>query len=179
MTANLLAPARVAAVAALLFFGAIFGFFYAWVCSTMWGLDATDPRIAITAMQAMNESVRNVVFYPAFFLTPVIALVAGGLAWSARRRRAAVLFAVAGVLYLLGGIVFTAMFNLPLNEELAEVVVPDDPDLAREIWRDYSSEWQVRNLIRTVLSGLALLLASLGALSLGSSARADVGQARS
>lgn len=27
----------------LLSIGAIFGFFYAWVCSTMWGLDATDP----------------------------------------------------------------------------------------------------------------------------------------
>ena len=38
----------------LLFCGAIFGFFYAWVCSTMWGLDSADPRVAIAAMQAMN-----------------------------------------------------------------------------------------------------------------------------
>ena len=44
---------------------AIFGFFYAWVCSTMWGLDQTDPVVAITAMQAMNASVRNAVFAPA------------------------------------------------------------------------------------------------------------------
>lgn len=27
----------------LLSTGAIFGFFYTWVCSTMWGLDATAP----------------------------------------------------------------------------------------------------------------------------------------
>ncbi|MEX0278502.1 MAG: hypothetical protein AB3N19_13365, partial [Ruegeria sp.] len=56
----------------LLSIGAIFGFFYAWVCSTMWGLDAANPRTAIAAMQAMNASVRNAVFFPAFFLTPVI-----------------------------------------------------------------------------------------------------------
>ena len=39
---------------ALVSIGGIFGFFYAWVCSTMWGLDASDPRVAMQAMQAMN-----------------------------------------------------------------------------------------------------------------------------
>ncbi len=34
----------------LILSGAIFGFFYAWICSTMWGLDAADPVIAIKAM---------------------------------------------------------------------------------------------------------------------------------
>ena len=68
------APVRIAALTSLLFLGAIFGFFYAWVCSTMWGLDAADPRVAISAMQAMNASVRNAVFFPAFFLTPWFCL---------------------------------------------------------------------------------------------------------
>ena len=53
------------AALALLHSGAIFGFFYAWICSTMWGLDAADPNVAISAMQAMNASVRNLVFVPA------------------------------------------------------------------------------------------------------------------
>ena len=35
------------AALALLHSGAIFGFFYAWICSTMWGLDAADPNVAI------------------------------------------------------------------------------------------------------------------------------------
>ena len=39
----------------LLLCGAIFGFFYAWVCSTMWGLDSADPAVAIAAMQAMVD----------------------------------------------------------------------------------------------------------------------------
>ena len=74
----------VAAVgAAVLLSAAIFGFFYAWVCSTMWGLDAADPRVAIPAMQAMNASVRNVVFAPAFFGTGVAALLAALIAGGA------------------------------------------------------------------------------------------------
>ncbi len=72
----------VSATVAVLLTGAIFGFFYAWVCSTMWGLDDADPRVAIAAMQAMNASVRNAVFFPAFFLTPV------ALAGGCRRGRA-------------------------------------------------------------------------------------------
>ncbi|CAH2407557.1 hypothetical protein MES5069_60169 [Mesorhizobium escarrei] len=36
-------------VTSIVFCGAIFGFFYAWVCSTMWGLDQTDPRVTIVA----------------------------------------------------------------------------------------------------------------------------------
>jgi uncharacterized membrane protein len=51
----------------LLLCGAIFGYFYAWICPTPWGLDQIDPNTAITAMQAMNASVRNVVFAPVFF----------------------------------------------------------------------------------------------------------------
>ena len=59
-TARAASPlARTAAVAAVAFGGAISGFFYAWVCSTMWGLDDADPRVAIAAMQAMNASVRK------------------------------------------------------------------------------------------------------------------------
>ncbi|GAB5461946.1 hypothetical protein [Hoeflea alexandrii] len=58
---------RLAPLLSLLLTAAIFGFFYAWVCSTMWGLDAADPSVAIQAMQAMNASVRNAVFIPPSF----------------------------------------------------------------------------------------------------------------
>ena len=38
---------RYSAYVSLVLTAAIFGFFYDWVCSTMWGLDAGDPRVAI------------------------------------------------------------------------------------------------------------------------------------
>lgn len=144
--------------ASLLFAGAIFGFFYAWVCSTMWGLDAADPRVSIAAMQAMNASVRNAVFAPAFFGTPFVMLAAAAVV----RGRAGVLFAAGGVIYLIGGLILTMAVNVPMNEALALVEVPDDIDAARAVWEAYSPRWQVFNIARTLVSGVALVLAGAG-----------------
>ncbi|WP_323765694.1 DUF1772 domain-containing protein [Marinovum sp.] len=146
------------ALLALLLSGAIFGFFFAWVCSTMWGLDAADPAVAIAAMQAMNASVRNAVFFPAFFLTPVVLLIAALLARQAQLRPASYAFGGAALVYLLGGLILTLMVNVPMNETLAEVNVPGDSQAAREIWQAYSAPWQGWNIARTVFSGIALLL---------------------
>ncbi|WP_425079692.1 DUF1772 domain-containing protein [Ruegeria denitrificans] len=145
----------------LLSIGAIFGFFYAWVCSTVWGLDATDPRTAIAAMQAMNASVRNGVFFPAFFLTPIILGVTAYIAAWQLRKRSAMLFCLAAILYIVGAFLITAAVNVPMNEALAEVAVPIDIGSAREIWQDYSASWQVWNVLRTIVSGVCLILTGL------------------
>lgn len=158
---------RAAALVSLLLTGAIFGFFYAWVCSTMWGLDAADPATAIGAMKAMNASVRNAVFAPAFFGTPFALLLTGFLAWRSGARRATLPFVLAGLIYLTGGLVLTMVVNVPMNEALALVDVPEDPTMAEAVWSDYSGPWQLWNQIRTVASGAALLLAGWGAMRLG------------
>lgn len=153
-------PAAISAVAAVVCCGAIFGFFYAWVCSTMWGLDAADPRVAIEAMQAMNASVRNFVFFPAFFLTPVVVLTAALLSWRERRATAAALLLSSGLLYLVGGLGLTLAVNVPMNDALAQVQVTTAEE-SRQVWSDYSSRWQVFNQIRTAVSGVSLLLAAV------------------
>jgi uncharacterized membrane protein len=150
----------------LLSIGAIFGFFYAWVCSTMWGLDATDPRVAIKAMQAMNASVRNPVFFPAFFLTPVILGLTAFIAARQNCRRSAALFAASAVVYFTGALLVTALVNVPMNDALAQGVVPTDETLAAETWHGYSAPWQFWNTLRTLVSGLALLLTGLAIYSL-------------
>lgn len=165
--------ARPAALAALLHSGAIFGFFYAWVCSTMWGLDATDPRVAIQAMQAMNASVRNPVFAPAFFGTPVVAGVAAFLAWRGDHGRSATLLAAAAALYIVGAFVPTALVNVPMNLALAATDIPATREAAADVWSAYSSRWQVWNLVRTFASGGSLLLVGLAFLQFG----ADQGRA--
>ena len=70
----------------LILTGGIFGFFFAWICSTMWGLDNADPRTAIAAMQAMNASVRNMVFAPFFFGTAPILALTGAIAFSNQQK---------------------------------------------------------------------------------------------
>lgn len=106
----------------LLSIGAIFGFFYAWVCSTMWGLDATEPRVAITAMQAMNASVRNPVFFPAFFATPLILAATSYVAKTQRQRHSAVLFGLAAGVYVVGAFLVTAMSFVRMNGTALAVV---------------------------------------------------------
>ena len=155
-------PAIAPGLMAVMFTGAIFGFFYAWVCSTMWGLDNADPRVAIAAMQAMNGSVRNATFAPAFFGTP---FVLGAAALVARRdgcRGAVRWFALAAGIYVLGGMILTMAVNVPMNEDLAAVVIPDSIGAAELIWNDYSGTWQVWNIARTIFSGISLGLASMG-----------------
>lgn len=152
----------------LLSIGAIFGFFYAWVCSTMWGLDATDPKVAITAMQAMNASVRNPVFFPAFFLTPVILAVTAFMAFKQNRKRSALLFGASAAVYIVGAFLVTVMINVPMNEALGQITVPTEREAARQIWHDYSAPWQTWNRVRALVSGLALMLTGFAVLSLSS-----------
>lgn len=153
------------AIAGIILAGAIFGFFYAWVCSTMWGLDDVDPRAAIEAMQGMNASVRNPVFFPAFFLTP-FALAAAAFVARGVSGRAAVLLAAAAAVYLVGGLILTMTVNVPMNDDLAAKAVPAGVEEARRIWEDYSPRWQAFNQARTGASGASLLLAVLGLVSL-------------
>lgn len=145
----------------LLLGAAIFGFFYAWICSTMWGLDAADPRTAIAAMQAMNASVRNIAFFPAFFLTPLAMAITATLL-ARRQRGPAIAFAAAGLIYLLGGLILTVTINVPMNEALALIAIPTDTEGAAEIWRSYSEQWQFWNQTRTLASGLTFLVAAYG-----------------
>lgn len=145
---------------------AIFGFFYAWVCSTMWGLDAADPRVAIQAMQAMNASVRNFVFAPAFFGTPVALALTAFLLMREGNRRSASAFSLAAGVYFVLGLLLTMRINVPMNEALAMVPVPDDAASARAIWQDYSGPWQFWNQTRTMTSGVAFLLAVSGVMLL-------------
>lgn len=158
-------------LAALLLSAAVFGFFYAWVCSTMWGLDAADPRVAIAAMQAMNASVRNAVFFPAFFLTPFALALAGGMVHARGARASAALFGLAALVYLCFGLVLTMVVNVPMNEALASVAVPADIEAARAIWQDYSAPWQAWNQARAAASGIAFLLAAWATLRLGGAGR--------
>ncbi len=159
---NIAQPDKPLAILSLIWSGAMFGFFFAWTCSTMWGLDAADPNVAIAAMQAMNDSVRNWLFAPAFFGTPVLLACAAAVASRRRQRNVAICLALAGLLYVVGAMLPTFMVNVPLNEELAMLEVPLDPAAAQDAWRSYSGPWQDWNMVRTVAAGVVLALTGWG-----------------
>lgn len=145
---------------------AMFGFFYAWTVSTMWGLDTTEPQVAIKAMQAMNASVRNVYFGAFFFGTPVILVATTAAVFLSGDRTAALTMALAALVYIGGVFLMTVTVNVPMNETLARTEVPAEASLAARVWLDYSPAWQTANLVRTLSSGVALLLVILSLLLL-------------
>lgn len=152
------------ALASLTLSALIFGFFYAWTVSTMWGLDTADPGVAIAAMQAMNASVRNAAFAPAFFGTAPAFLLT--VLVTRQNRRAATLFLTAALFYGLAAMGLTMAINVPMNEALAATEIPADPVKAAEIWQAYSQPWQMWNQIRTATSGLAFLTGLAGLIAL-------------
>jgi len=143
---------------ALTFSAAIFGFFYAWVCSIMWGLDQMVPSAAIEAMNAMNASVRNGVFMPAFFGTPIVLVLVSALAWGTQRKTVALWLVAAALTYVLGAFIPTATVNVPMNQALMTTDMTQDADALAQIWATYSAKWQVWNIARTVASGVSLLM---------------------
>ncbi len=172
-------PVRPLALLSLVFSGAMFGFFFAWVCSTMWGLDATDPNVAIAAMQAMNASVRNWVFAPFFFGTPVLLALTAAVAMKVGARMTAVHLGVACLLYVLGAMLPTFTFNVTLNEALAVVETPLEPAAAKEAWRNYSGAWQFWNIVRTIFAGAVFALVGWGLIDLGALLAEKVARKRS
>ena len=138
--------------------GAMAGFFYAYSMSVMWALDAVDPKAAIAAMQSINIVVRNAFFFPAFFGTPGVALVAAGLWWKQGAGQVTLLLALAAIVYLAGTFLVTVVANVPMNEALAIAMIPTDPEQARTLWQNYSSPWTLWNHVRTVASFASLLL---------------------
>jgi uncharacterized membrane protein len=131
----------------------ISGFFYAYYCSVMPGLAATDAESAIKAMQGINAVVRNGTFAFSFFgtlafgaIAIVLLIGAGGwpLAW-----------ALGGTaIYGVGAFMITLLFSVPMNEALAAIT--PTPENAVRIWRDYYEAWVVWNALRTLASVLAL-----------------------
>jgi uncharacterized membrane protein len=137
---------------------AIAGFFYAYTSSVMRGLDVIPAAQAIVAMQGINATVRNWVFAPAFFGTPVAAVATGTLLVWLRRKKAASLMFLAATIYIAGAFLPTLLVNVPMNEALAIVTVPADPEAVDRLWREYSDPWTWWNTLRTLFSFASLLV---------------------
>jgi uncharacterized membrane protein len=132
------------------------GLFYAFQWLVMPGLNATEPLAAVKSMQAINLAVRNVFFMFAFF-GPLVLGGITALLYLASWRSSPALCAWAGFLaYALGAFGITVMFNIPLNDSLA--AASPTAATAGEIWRTFYDPWMFWNLVRTILSAVALLL---------------------
>jgi uncharacterized membrane protein len=135
------------------------GVFFGFSAFIMRGLDALPAAQGIAAMQSINRLAVTPLFMLVLFGTAVACL---GLAvWSVVSwGEPGAAWVLAGcMLYLVGAIVVTIAFNVPLNDRLAAV----DANSAggADEWRHYVTTWTAWNHVRTVAPLLAAGLLTL------------------
>jgi uncharacterized membrane protein len=123
------------------------GIFYAFSSLVMRALAKIPPPAGIAAMQSINVSVVNPWFIAAFF-GPALICCALGVISLVRWNRAGNAYLFAGsAFYLVGTMIVTFAFNVPLNDVLA-TVDPASPEGARQ-WASYLVTWTNWNHVRT------------------------------
>jgi uncharacterized membrane protein len=132
------------------------GVLFAFSSFIMNALARLPPAQGIAAMQSINVTVINPSFFAVFFGTAVICLylaVRSVLRWG---QPGASLVLAGSLLYLLGTIVVTIAFNVPLNDALA-AVKPESAEGAM-LWAAYLSRWTAWNHVRTLAALAAAVL---------------------
>lgn len=145
-----------ATILAALGSGLIAGVFFAFSTAVMNALGRLPAAEGIAAMQWINIVIINPLFLGVFLGTGAICLgltIVSLIRWG---RGAEILIAGAS-LYLLGSILITMIFNVPMNNALA-AATPTDAHSA-DLWTNYLANWTFWNHIRTAASfGAAALL---------------------
>ena len=142
--------------------GLVAGAFFAFSTFVMKALSRLPAREGIAAMQSINVVVLNPWFMTALFGTAaacVVALIFSLLRWNEAR---AVFLLAGAVLYLVGTVLVTIVFNVPRNEALAGIA-PTDPNGAT-LWAAYVAGWTTWNHVRTAA---ALAAAASFSIALG------------
>ena len=151
----------IATLGAILGCGLMAGVFYAFSTFVMRALALLKPAQGVEAMQSINKTVINPWFLGVFLGTGAVCLLlAAYTIWGSPQPGAAYLLA-GSLLYLVGTLLVTIVFNVPMNDAL-ETVAPVSDEAAGH-WTGYLSRWTFWNHVRTVaaLLGAALLTIAL------------------
>ncbi|TYB41984.1 DUF1772 domain-containing protein [Actinomadura chibensis] len=154
--------AGVSATLSIIMAAGMAGTFFGFSTGVMPGLNAARPGSAIDAMQGINQKIQNPLFVAMFMLVPVVAAAAGVLLLTLDQKAAAVLFFVAAGVYLLGALFPSFAVNIPMNNDLDAVKIPDGASEAAKTWSDYSGRWTAWNSVRAVAGWASVLAMSLG-----------------
>ncbi len=142
--------------------GLMAGIFFIFSNTVMHSLASLPVAQGVAAMQAINRVILNPLFF-VIFLGPALlsVLLAVSLLWRWSQPGSAYLLA-GSLLYLIGSLLVTIGFNVPMNESLD--TVNSGSDAATNMWAKYLTNWTMWNHVRTVASLLSaiFLILSLG-----------------
>jgi uncharacterized membrane protein len=114
-------PVLVLTLVAVLGCGLVSGIFFAFSTFIMKALARLPAAEAIAAMQSINVAVLNRWFFAAFFGTAACCLVLAISCFFRWHKPGAIYLLLGSLLYLVGTIFVTIIFNVPLNNSLAAV----------------------------------------------------------
>jgi uncharacterized membrane protein len=137
----------------------IAGVFFAFSTFVMSALAQLQAREGIAAMQLINLTAINPLFMGALFGTGIACLFLVGSLLHKWQQPGMIYLLLGSLLYLIGAVGVTIVFNVPLNDALA-TVKPDSPEGAN-LWSTYLTNWTRWNHIRTVTSLAAAILLSI------------------
>jgi uncharacterized membrane protein len=128
--------------------GLMAGFLFAFSAVIMGSLARLPSPQGIAAMQTINVVVINPWFGLAFFGTGAACIVLTVYSLFTWHAPGAAYRLVGGLLYLVGTMLVTIVFNVPRNNALA-AVDPASADAAG-LWAGYVTSWTAWNHVRTV-----------------------------
>lgn len=140
--------------------GLMSGLFFVFSNFAMKAFKKLDPSAGIAAMQQINIIIINPLFMITFFGTALISIalvIYGVMNWS---EPVSLWLVIGGVAYVVGCILVTMMFNVPLNNRLAAV----DPttEAGRTMWDEYHAKWVPWNHVRTIATIVATISFAIG-----------------
>lgn len=126
--------------------GLIAGVFFAFSVFVMKALARLPPAQGIAAMQSINVAVINPWFMVVFFGTAAACALLAVSCLFMWHTPGVVYLLVGSLLYLVGTILVTIVFNVPRNDALAAV----DPATAdgASLWAGYVTSWTAWNHVR-------------------------------
>ncbi len=139
--------------------GLIAGVFFAFSTFVMSALAQQPSASGIATMQSINITVINPWFMTVFLGTGAACIflaISSVLKWD---QPSASYLLMGSLLYLVGTVLVTIAFNVPLNDALA-IVKSDSPEGAN-LWAKYLTNWTFWNHIRTIAALAAAALFTL------------------
>jgi uncharacterized membrane protein len=155
--------ALIATFVAALGAGIMGGLFFIFSNTVMAALGKLSAENGIAAMDSINATILNGTFLSVFMGTGLVSAVLV-VCWLLGWMPSGGTLALAGSLvYLVGIIGVTMVFNVPMNDALA--AVQPDSAAGASLWQDYLSRWTMWNHVRTIagIGASALFILALGA----------------
>jgi len=147
----------------ILAYAFVAGVFLAFSDFIMRSLATTGGLAGVEVMQTINKEVFRWVFMTLFLGMAAVSVVIVGIAWVNLDTLAGGLILASALLYLIGCFGVTVVFNVPMNQALAEMDLT--VETTRNYWlQTYVPRWTFWNTVRTLASAASAAFLLFGLL---------------